>query len=144
MSTAIANPPHSTEPDVNMLEKKYRDSPVGHLIKYTELENLLHIKRHTPRWMSVIGRWKRILLSRSVVLVTVRGEGYQIADNRQKLDTSTNAIRASVKKIVYAGAVANVTGKEGLTEDQIRTRDHQRRISAHLQAELMLAPKAIE
>lgn len=127
-----------------MLEKKYANASVGELITYKDLEKLLGVKRHSPRWIAVISRWKRILLVRSVVLVTVRGEGYQIADNRQKLDTSTRTLKSGFKRIVHAGRVANVTGKEGLTEDQIRARDHQRQISAQLQAAMMVAPKALD
>jgi hypothetical protein len=144
MNTEIANPPLTTEPDVRMLEERYKDAQIGQLITYEELEELLQIERHSNRWIAITSRWRRILLNRSITLSTIRGHGYQVSSNQQKLDISTGSMKSGLRKIVFAGVVANITGKEGLTEEQIRTRDHQRHIAGQITLAMQVAPKALE
>lgn len=133
----------STEAEINLLEKTYPTLETGRKITYAELESLMTFQRHSSRWIAVMTRWRRMLESRGIILKTIRDEGYQVADNRQKLDCSTKSLKQGYRRIYKASAIASVTGDEGLSQDQIRTRDHHKSIGAQLQAALMVAPKPL-
>ena len=114
-----------TRPDVDKLVAKFGVPKDGDVIAYTDIEAELGYKRHTARWVAVIGSWKRRLYRESnVFFETVNGTGYRCAPGDTRISHSVRKVRHGMKRIVKGGELAASTSDQGLSSDQQRSRDH--------------------
>lgn len=108
-----------TAPDVKKIVDSIGIPKEGAVVKYTQLERLLHLKRDSFRFRTVLNAWKRKLFAENNVLMTaVPTVGYKAADPSERIVESKSRVRSGFKKVKMGSVVAQATDRARLSDDE--------------------------
>lgn len=90
-----------TAPDVKRLLEHF-GSPQPRLITHEDVEAVLGITRHTSRYRSVTGAWRKLLEQEHNILVSGAPGGFQILTSPERIDHAMHQRTKGVRRLVRA------------------------------------------
>lgn len=98
---------------------------VGYVIPYKSISRIIGEPKHSQRWISVITQLKkRVFQNRNFYLKAEINEGYRVLSSSQRIKESGDLLKHGMKRIRKGGVVAAKTDAEGLTSEELATREH--------------------
>lgn len=132
------------KPEVDALMEVLSNHTEGDVIAYEAIEKATATSKETNRGRAIIASWKRrAMRERSVLLVAIPGNGYEVADSAGKLTFGASEVKSANRKIVRAGVVAETADPAKLDDEGRRLRDHLRTLQARLRLAELMAPKMV-
>lgn len=133
MTATWRNFGRSTSVEVDALIKKYPSLKAGDKISYEELSKIVGAEKGTSRFASVVNAWrKRLDHEYNTVLGCIPNTGFEVLENSKRIDRSSKGVRYGLRKIDRSSRLAARTDESGLTESELKIRDHLARIGASL------------
>jgi len=120
-----------TKPEVDKLEKQFRNLKPGDKILYEQIEHVLGVEKSTYRFKTVVNAWrKRLRNEYNVELAAVMNEGYQVMNGSERVEFATKTTKYGVRRVRRAGDVVMRTSRDDLTPEQQIVADHMVKVSA--------------
>lgn len=130
--------------EVDALMQLLSDHGEGSVIEYAAIESAIGVSKDSNRGRGIIASWKRrAMRERSILLVAIPGNGYEVADSNGKLTFGASEVKSANRKIVRAGVVAETADPTKLDDEGRRLRDHLRTLPVRLRLAELLAPKRV-
>lgn len=111
-----------TDVEVRDLRSRWPESEMkpGDVIPYEVVEEMIGAKRHTSRWASVTGRWRKIVERETPHLVvgTERGVGFKVLSAAEKLDLSETKLDTAARAVRRSYKVAARVEVKELDDDE--------------------------
>ena len=108
-----------TAPDVQKIIDETGVPNEGQIVKYSDIERVIGIKRRTSRFGTVAAAWKRRLKSENdIVMCAVENIGYKALTPSERITYSGGKIRSGVKSIKVGSVVASTTDRKRLSDDE--------------------------
>ena len=131
-----------TKAEVDTLMALTATRKEGEIVTKDEVEKAIGCSTKSDRSKGIIRAWKnRAFRECNLLLVAVPGEGYRLADPKERITTSSSLVNAGRRRIVRAAVVAETTDQHRLDEPGRKLRDHIRTIPARLKLAALCAPK---
>ena len=111
----------SLNSELKLLREHYPDTSLteGRLIEYEELEILLQQKRTSCRFKAIISKWRnQILNTAHKDFVCKINEGYEVADNSQRLLHAHSLQQQGVRKFQKSALVQDTINTSMLSQDE--------------------------
>lgn len=106
-----------TSIDVDRLTKRF-SLKVGQEITHEEIEESIGFPRRAYRYKNVLNKWRAYLhSSKGIVLLSIRGFGYKVADDEEKLRVTSGHIEKAHKSQIRAAMVLAVTDRKQLDDE---------------------------
>jgi len=119
----------STKAEVELICKRFPDLKPGDEITYDEIEAITGVKREAGRFKSITTALKKRLSNQhNIELDCIANRGYVVQNNSQRVDTSSRKMKQGIKRIVKSGDIAQRTDSAGLTDAELRIKDHLVRV----------------
>jgi hypothetical protein len=120
-----------TEMDVKKLFEAFPRLREGDRILFTEIEDVLDLKKDTHRFKTVVQIWReRNFRDFNLYVKNIRTVGYEIAIPYQRIDASSDKIVRGTRSIIRGGRIASTTNTSDLTPDYKRIADHNVKIAS--------------
>lgn len=115
--------------ELKMLESAFPVEQLteGRLIRYEELEGLLNQGRRTNRFVTIIGKWRNLLLATSGKVLLCRiNEGYEVGNNSQRLVHAHSLQQQGVRRFEKSILVQDTVDTKLLTKEEREKFNHIR------------------
>jgi hypothetical protein len=123
-----------TAPAVTKLCEAFPEIAPGDVVTYEQIERVLGLDRYSDRAKTVIQAWKAWLFDMSNVLLdNVPGVGYKHIVAGERIGYTSRKVKAGLRRVKHAGAVASTTPDDGLSSTERLARDHFTHATAALQ-----------
>lgn len=110
---------------VEFFDRAIAENRVGVPILHSEIESVIGQKRGDGIYSSIVSKVRRRLLrERGYHLLTLHGEGYQLANGSEQITAGKRRAASGLKRIVHAAVVVGAITDDRLTEAERRQRDH--------------------
>lgn len=114
-----------TGPDVDRLIAKFGVPTAGTVMTYAEISAAIGEAKGTHRFNSVTNAWrKRLYNAHNVLLSAVAKVGYEALANTKRVTVATGKFKHGLRAVRRAATVAAKTDTDGLSTNDVRTRDH--------------------
>lgn len=134
-----------TTPEVNLLHDRFDDAPIGTVITYEEVSDIIKTPKGDSRFWTVTGRWRKSSFKKNNTVITcIPGLGFKVATPDERIQEATSKVTRGRKSIQFASVIASTTGTRGLSAANMRIRDHIASIPARLRLAELTAPKALD
>jgi hypothetical protein len=144
MSTSLFGNGVPTGPDVDKLIARFGIPEIGSVISHADIAATLNAPTRN-RLSSVVTAWRRRLdIQHNLLLVAVRGTGYEICTNSKRVQHSTDCYKSGLKRVRRAVEVAVRTDSLGLRPEEVRVRDHIVKTGGALQLAAATAAKQLK
>lgn len=111
----------SYEPDIKRLVERFGAPEPGTLIEYSEVEEVLGVKKDSDRFRGVTGAWrKRLAKQLQIEIVCVRGLGFRALEHRERAAAAFAHLDAGRRKARKAVVVVTATDLSKLTDEERR------------------------
>ena len=137
-----------TAPYVNRVMELIHDPKPGDIISYEMILEAIAEPVPVNRLRTICGAYKRRLEGeRELVLVSLRGQGYLVADAPNRIAYAARTVELGFKRIHRGAEIAARTDRRELGEEARRQCDYLTRVSAQIagvartQAKLLTLPE---
>lgn len=133
-----------TKLDVARLRKEFTELKVGDFIPYNEIADCIEVSRDSNRFRTVVHAWRReIYRELNIVLVPVPSKGFEVASPSERVHLSATKYKSGLRATLRAGDISIRTDTAGLSENEVRARDHIINASAQLRLAAATAAKSL-
>ncbi|MCK9327971.1 MAG: hypothetical protein M0P69_20925 [Bacteroidales bacterium] len=134
-----------TTAEVNLLHDRYDDAPVGTIITYEDVSDIIKTHKGDSRFWTVTDRWRKSSFKKNNVVITcIPNVGFKLATPDERIQEATSKVARGRKSIQFASVIASTTGTRGLSESNRRVRDHIASIPSRLRLAELTSPKALD
>ncbi len=134
-----------TNAEVNILLNRYDDAKPGTVIPYGEVEELIHTERDDSRFRTITSRWRRMSFRKhNSVIICIPNVGFKIAAPDERIQEASSKVTKGRRAITSGSVIAGTTPTRGLSDANIRVRDHIASIPARLRLAELTAPKPLD
>ncbi|MDX2187775.1 MAG: hypothetical protein SFV32_12640 [Opitutaceae bacterium] len=119
-----------TEPDVKKLIEKFGTPTAGTKIAYSDIAEVIGEKVGSNRLHTVTTAWRKVLRNtHNILFRSIPNWGFEVMDNSSRILHAANRYKDGLKRISTSAKVAETTPVDGLSEDELRTRNHLSRVA---------------
>ena len=122
-----------TEEDIKKLREAFPDDELtpGAKIAYSEIVKVLGVGSRSCRFRTCTTRWRKRLEEESgVILVAIKGIGFKITTDTDRLDLSTSKAKMALRAAHRSKEVGKTIDRQKLTEDEQKRLDVTLRFAA--------------
>jgi len=116
-----------TDPDIKQIREAFPEDQLNALdeIPYEDIENLLGIPQTSSRFRAVTNRWRKIVEDETgLVIGVIRGKGFKLLNDEEKLDLSVGKLRTAVRQSHKSYRYASLVDAKALNEENKKRLDH--------------------
>lgn len=134
-----------TEPDVNLLLRKYPAYEPGMSIPYEEVEQLLNVHWQTKRFGTVTRSWRRRILRMFNQDLSPRGGQFVVLHPHERINKQGGRLRSGIMIVGRSGRHLAMVPRQELSDIDIKRLDHfSRRAALLIDADRRAATPEIE
>jgi len=115
-----------TEPDVKLLREAFPAETLlpGVVIAYSDVENVIGIKRTKHRFKTVTTSWRKsVETEHNIILGAVLNTGFKALNDSEKVGLGRSKLKGAARKVLRSRVVFSRTKTSNLTDDEITVRD---------------------
>lgn len=110
-----------TDLDIKKLRDEYpiENMKYGDVIPYSDVEELLQVKKRSYRFQTVTNRWRKtILRETNIIIGTVPSIGFKILNDSEKVNLSGDKLKRAAKSMRTSMIVASKVIIKNITQEE--------------------------
>lgn len=126
-----------TDIDVRNLMTRWPELSMraGDKMSHAEIEDVIKISRKTQRYITITGRWRRIVEKMTNKIIgSDRGTGFKVLNESEKLSLGKQKTIESRRRSGRAMSVINMTDRRLLSEAEQAACDHLKLVNGNILA----------
>lgn len=133
----------STKPYIDKLIELVGVPEEGQDVEMTAMEEALGVKRGTPRWSTLVTRWKEVMrVTYARIMVCKRGEGkYHACLDDEKVDAAMNRKGRAERDVQKAVQILDTVNRNCLSEERRGVYDN---VKLAMQRNMLLLAQAVK
>lgn len=144
MSTPIYGRGITTEPDVAKLIEAFKVPNPGTVVKHSEIESLIGVKKETHRYRSVTDAWrKKLEKGHNVIMGPIPSIGFKSLEPDERADFIGDKYIEGARRIKRSYDVATRTDTAGMSPESRRVVTHYTNVGSAFVLANATAAKAL-
>lgn len=133
-----------TEPDLKKLMDKFGNAPEGATIAHDDIASAINTEYGSQRYRTIVNKFTdRMFRERNIVLMSHKGHGYLVANNRDRVIVGGKKFKTGRRFLIKAGDIVGMTDVTGLDKVELSQVDFYQRQCAMLRQNELTKAKEI-